>query len=168
MAAGKDISVPERSTTIRSSVGKTLLYLVISLVFVSIGLVMLGDPSQATTAWGCILFFGLGGLVFIWLLVRPQLLILDDEGFTLSGGMVRSPKMTLWRDVESFFVYRLPRGGKMVGYNFAPGRRKETALAKLARGLGADGALPKGWPMSAEKMAETLNERRMRALSAKT
>jgi hypothetical protein len=165
MATGQDISVPARSTIITSSRGKTLAYLAVSLIFVAMGAFMLGDPSQATMAWLCIVFFGLGVVAFIWLLIRPQTLTLDAEGFTLGGGMVRSPKTIPWRDVQGFFVYKLPKGGKMIGYNFAPGARKDTTIARLARGFGADGALPRAWPQSPEKMAETLNAYRARALA---
>ena len=165
MATAQDINVPARSTTITSSRGKTLLYLATSVVFVAMGVFMLGDPSHTTMAWLCILFFGLGVAAFVWLLIRPQTLTLDETGFTLGGGMVRSPLTIAWRDVQGFFVYKLPKGGKMIGYNFTPGARKDTAIAKLARGLGADGALPRAWPQSPEKMAETLNAYRARALA---
>ena len=165
MAVMRDIGVPARFTTIKGSFGKALLYLAISLVFVAMGAFLAGDPRQATMAWLCIVLFGLGAAVFVRLLFRPHILTLDDEGFTVSGGLIRAAKKTPWRDVEGFFVYRLPKAGKMVGYNLAPGIRNETALAKIGRSLGADRALPRGWAMSAEKVAETLNAYRARALA---
>ena len=167
MASWRDISVPERSTTITGSRGKTLLYLAISLGFVAIGTFLFRAPGQTTIAWLCTGFFALCAAMFAWLLVRPHTLTLDEGGFTLSGGMVREPKTTPWRDIEGFFVYRLPKGGKMIGYNFAPGVRKDTVMAKIVRGLAADGVLPKGWPQSPDEMAQTLNAYRARALSAK-
>jgi hypothetical protein len=60
---------------------------------------------------------------FIWLAIRPQRLLLDDDGFTVAGGFVRSPKKVLWRNVEKFFVYRLPKGGKLVAYTLLPQAR---------------------------------------------
>ena len=167
MASWRDISVPERFTTIKGSRGKTLLYLAFSLGFVAIGVFLFRDPGQTTIAWLCTGFFGLCSAMLAWLLVHPHTLTLDEGGFTLSGGLVRAPKTTPWRDVEGFFTYRLPKGGKMIGYNFAPGVRKDTVMAKIVRGLAADGALPKGWSESPDEMAQTLNAYRARALSAR-
>jgi len=130
--------------TIEVSRLKISLYLVMALVFVVGGAAMTQDPSASVMGWLCVLFFGLGGAVFIMLLIRPQALDLDADGFTLRGGFVRSPKKVLWRDVEGFFVYRLPKGGKMIGYNLRPAARKDTVLQKLSSSLGADGGHPQG------------------------
>jgi hypothetical protein len=150
--------------TITGSRAKTALYLLISIIFVAVGAMLLRGPSASAMAWLCVAFFGLGVLLFAWLLIRPQTLDLDSEGFTLGGGMVRSPKKVLWREVEGFHVYRLPRGGKMIGYSYAPGPKKESAAVAFARDLGAESALPRGWPQSPEKMVDLLNAYRLRAL----
>jgi hypothetical protein len=162
-----EISVPPRHTTIQGSRGKTLLYLAGSLAFTAIGVLMVADPHRGLKSWLCVTFFGLCTAVFAVLLVRPHKLILDDNGFTLDGGLRRSPRTTAWRDVETFFVYRLPKAGKMIGYTLMPAVRKNTMMANLARNFGGDGALPKGWSMSPEQMAETLNAHRARALAAR-
>ena len=143
---------------------KMTLYLAGSLAFVAIALFFLQHPSEmrhpnegAWKMWLCLVFFSPCALVFAWLLIRPPRLLLDRQGFTLVGGLIRSPKTIPWRDVEAFFVYRLPRGGKMIGYNYRPGVREVTALARVGRAFGADGALPKGWTLSPEKMVDELN-----------
>lgn len=158
---------PVEPRTIRGSRGKTSVYLLGSLSFVATGIWLLRQPqAEILWAWLCVAFFGLGALVFAWLLVRPQVLILDGGGFKLDGGLVRSPKQIPWQDVQGFFVYRLPvGGGKMVGYNFEPTAGKNSSLIRWNRRLGADGALPEGWPLSAEKMAEELNAYRLQALN---
>jgi hypothetical protein len=159
------IAATVRSLEIVGSRWKIALYLAVSLGFVAIGVLMLGDPEEA--AWKALLglgFFGLCALIFLWLLIRPQRLLLDGQGFTIGGGLVRSPKLVRWRDIEPFFVYRLPKGGKMVGYNYRPGARSDGMLAQISRRLGADGALPKGWPMSPEALVDDLNAFRARAL----
>lgn len=138
---------------------KTALYLAGCLVLAAGGL----GAKPGADAWKLHLavgFFGLCAVVFVWLLIRPQRLLLDPQGFTLSGGMVRAPHKVLWAEVDRFFVYRLPRGGKMVGYNFKPGVRKPSALRSITRGLGAEAALPKGWPQSPEQLAEELESYR--------
>lgn len=146
---------------------KIVLYLGVSLMFVATALFALRHPDE--DAWKmqlCLGFFGPGSVVFMWLLIRPQRLLLDRQGFTLVGGLIRTPKTVAWRDIEPFFVYRLPRGGKMIGYNYREGVREVSAMARLGRALGAEGALPKGWPMSPEKMVVELNGYRERALGA--
>jgi hypothetical protein len=113
-------------------------------------------------------FFGLCAVVFCWLLIRPQRLALDPEGFTVRGGFVRSPKRIPWRSIDPFFVYRLPRGGKMIAFNFRPGAKPHhTLLMKLNRRLGAEGSLPKLWPGSPDQLVEELNAYRERALEAR-
>lgn len=166
MAKPIDVGVNTRvgPRSIEASRLKLWLYLALSLIFVAGGVLMVQDPSTGLKGWLVLAFFGLGVAVFVVLLVRPQVLELDPKGFTLRGGFIRSPKTVLWRDVESIFVYKLPRGGKMIGYNLVPGIRKDTALARMARSFGADGALPKGWAGSPEKMAEDLNAYRLWAL----
>jgi hypothetical protein len=146
---------------------KIALYLGGSLAFVAIALFFLQHPDR--DAWKMQLglgFFGLCSVVFVGLLIRPQRLLLDRQGFTLVGGFIRSPKNIPWRDVDAFFVYRLPRGGKIIGYNYRPGVREVSALARVGRALGADGALPKGWALSPEKMVAELNAYREQALGA--
>ena len=160
-----EIGVPPRHTVIEGSRGKTLLCFVGSLAFTSVGFLTLSDPKTDVKAWFCILFFGLCTAVFAWLLARPHRLILDERGFTLDGGLRRSPKTTAWSDVEVFLVYRLPKAGKMIGYNFTPAVRKNTMMARMARKFSADGVLPKGWSMSPEEVVETLNAHRARASS---
>ena len=145
------------------SLGKTLAILLVCLAFVAIAIFAPDDHSQSKSwRFWCGSFFGLCGFVGVWTLARPRKLTLDSEGFTLSGGFLRSPKKTLWDVVEGFFVYRLPRGGKMIGFNYIPGRGPSTALVKLNGRLGAEGALPKLWPGPPEALAEELNSYRGR------
>jgi hypothetical protein len=159
------VKAPVGPRTIEASRLQISLYLLGSLVFVVIGLVVIQNPSPRIGAWFAVLFFGLCAAVFATLLLRPQVLILDAGGFTVGGGLIRSPRKVLWRDVEGFFVYRLPKGGKTIGYNLAPAARKDTPLTRIASSLGADGALPRGWPGSPEKMVEDLNAYRLWALN---
>lgn len=155
-----------RATEISTSRWKIALYLGGSLAFVAIALLLLQQPDRV--AWKLELglgFFGLCAVGFAWLLVCPQRLLLDDDGFTLMGGFARSPKKLHWRDIDAFFVYSLPRGGKMIGFNYKPGVRDVSPMVRLNRRFGADGALPKGWPQSPEEMVVELNNFRLRALA---
>jgi hypothetical protein len=144
-----------------SSRRKIIASLIGSLTFVAIAIFVPDSRSQSGLwRYWCGLFFGLCAVVFLWLLIRPQTLTLDTEGFTVAGGFVRSPRKTLWRETAGFFVYHLPRGGKMVGFNFAPGIRPTTALMKLNRRLEMDGAVPRLFSGSAESLAKELNSYR--------
>jgi hypothetical protein len=152
---------------IRASRGKTVLMLLASLVFVlgSAFMIYVSKDDDTTVLWLCIAFFGPCALVFAWLLVRPQMLVLNGQGFILGGGLVRSPKLVRWQDIEGFHVYDLPRAGEMIGYNFAPGVKKSSVMRSITKSLGAEAALPKGWPFSPEDMAVLLNEYRRRAMA---
>lgn len=143
---------------IAASRRKTIIYLAVSLAFVAIGLMVLqsSDGNDGKLRFALV-FFGVCAASFAWLLIRPQRLLLDEHGFTVLGGFVWSPKRVYWHDIDEFFVYRLPRGGKMIGYNFKRSAVRVTSAVYLARQFGADGALPKGWHQSPESMVEKLN-----------
>jgi hypothetical protein len=155
------------SKEITSYRGKTFLYLLLSLAFVAFAIFHLRTSDKDLfMSWLCLIFFGLGVLVFLWLLIRPQRLLLDPEGFTVAGGMVRTPRKIYWRDVSEFLVFPLPRGGTMVGFKFVPGAGKQSAIGSFARRFDVDGALPRSWPYSTNDMVDQLNDYRMRALNA--
>jgi hypothetical protein len=97
--------------------------------------------------------------------MRPRRLVLDDEGFTLTGGLVWSPQKLCWRDIDHFFGYRLAKGGKLIGFNFKPGLRGAGPRFRLNQVFGADGALPRGWTRSPERMVDELNAWRMQAMN---
>ena len=53
----------------------------------------------------------------------------------------------------------------MIAYSLIPEAQKHNFLSDLSRKLGADGALPKGWPESPDKFVDKLNAYRLRALA---
>jgi hypothetical protein len=143
--------------------------LAVGFGFVALSIFWLRHPSgegDVWKAWLGVIFFALCSAVLSWTLIRPMVLRLDADGFTLNGGLLRAPKRTLWRDTGEFFVYRLPRGGKMIGFNHVAGRAPASPLSQFNRTFGADGALPKSWPFSPEHMVAKLNEYRAWALAS--
>ena len=137
-----------------------------SSAFVAIAVLL---PRQAGESndwrWWCGAFFGLGVLLFSWLLIRPQRLTLDKEGFAVSGGLARWPKKIPWRSIEPFFLYQLPRGGKVIAFIFQAGADvHRTLLMKLNAKLGADGSLPRLWPGSPDDLVDELNAYRQGAI----
>ncbi|MGZ9410444.1 MAG: hypothetical protein ACXW3J_07440 [Methylocystis sp.] len=112
-------------------------------------------------------FFGLCVCVFLVLLARPQTLLLDSVGFTLDGGLIRTPQKTAWRDVERFFVYRQGfTSPSMIGFDYAADRVPKHWLLKFNRAIGADNALPGGWALPTREMVARLNAYRARVLAA--
>lgn len=151
---------------IKQSRLKTTTALLGSSAFVAIAVLI---PHQAGESnawrWWCGGFFGLCATVFCWLLIRPQQLKLDPRGFTVTGGLIYSPKKVSWNSIDPFFLYRLPRGGKAIAYNYREGaERPHTPGARLSRRFGADGSLPRLWPGSPDRMVEDLNSYREQAL----
>jgi hypothetical protein len=140
--------------------------LAVSVLFVAIA-VLLPPAQGAPEVWRFLAggFFGVCALVFAALIVRPQRIVVDSEGFALHGGLIVSSKKTLWRDTEPFFVCRLANNRKTIGFNYRSGARDRTALLRVNRKLGADGALPILQRGSAEELVEELNAYRQRALS---
>jgi hypothetical protein len=134
-----------------------LLLLLGSIVFVAGALVALPSKAGEFWPWLCIILFGFGAFAALVLLARPQRLSLDDEGFVVSGGFVRKAKKVLWKDVGPFFVYRLPRGGKMIGYNLKPSAPEKSLLTSINGVLGAQAALPRLWRGKPETMVAELN-----------
>jgi hypothetical protein len=149
--------------TIRESRLKVSGFLAGAIGLMAIGIWMVKWPDHASdVVWGWVdlVLCGAGALVFAWLLVKPQVLRLDEQGFTLDGGLLRRPRQVAWADVDRFFIYRGPRGVKIVGYNYRPGRAPQSALRKIASVLGAesDGDLPRNWTISPEALVALLND----------
>ena len=115
------------------------------------------------------IFFGTCSTVFVMMLVRPRRLSLDEDGFSVSGGLLRSPQKTSWRDISDFFVLSLRPGTSFVGYHFSSEFAEKHPTAKLARNVtGADGILHGPWPGSNGKLADKLNAYRQFALTSAT
>lgn len=124
-------------------------------------------PGDVVWGWACVAFFSLGVPTFAWLLVRPMRLTLDASGFVLAGGFRRLPKRFGWSDIDRFFVYRGPRGEKMIRFSYAPGYAPPGRVTWLARAIaGGEAGLPSGWTLSPEQLVDVLNDYRSRYGSA--
>jgi hypothetical protein len=156
------------SREIRTSPWKSASWLVISLAFVIVSILGLIFPTQESgLLWGPLAVFAAAAVVSCWLLARPLRLRLDAEGFTVSGGFQPQSRTVSWVDVGPFFIVGVGQGVRMVGYDLRPGARRAGGLSRLNRALGADEALPQGWTLSPDQLAEVLNTWRTRALAAR-
>jgi hypothetical protein len=152
---------PERYVTSARKVSFMLL----------LGCVFVAWPFFVTRAAGlfAIVFLAVPLLRLLWLLIRPYNLLLDGEGFTLSGGTCSKPQKTAWQDVERFFI----RGSGIPGPQFvawgcvagrSPKRWAFMSHFLAPDGELADGALPNLWTLSAPELEQRLNAYRARAL----
>ncbi|MFA6206272.1 MAG: hypothetical protein WC689_08675 [Methylocystis sp.] len=155
---------PERYVTSARKVSFMLL----------LGCVFVAGSFFVTRAAGlfAIVFLAVPLLRLLWLLLRPYNLLLDGEGFTLSGGTCLKPQKMAWRDVERFFIRGsvvLP-GPKSVAWGCVAGRSpKRWAFMSqffAPEGELADGALPDLWTLSAPELEQRLNAYRARAPAA--
>ena len=94
---------------------KLLLLLLTSAMFVAVGILMLRDPKTSVNpvnvfmAWAAIVFFGLGVVVFLIVLLgdvvlRRAVLEIDEQGWR-STQLVREQTVN-WPDIEHVAVYR--------------------------------------------------------------
>ena len=144
--------------------GKVLLMLAGALVFVAI-YTLLPDPNHQLPRSGG-WFFGLGAAVSLVLLLRPRKLTLNENGFSISGGLARKPKVIQWGDVTGFFPLSIRPGSSMVGFNYsANAKHKPRATWVSKRLAGADGGISGAWPCSTADLAKQLNAYRERALT---
>lgn len=138
--------------------------LVGALVFVAL-YALLPDPNHEMPSWGG-WFFGLCVAVFIVLLLRPRQLTLNEDGFSISGGLARKPTTIQWEDVTGFFPLSIRLGSSMIGFNYSPGAKDKPRGAWVSKRLaGADGGISGAWPCSNADLANQLNAYRHRALT---
>jgi hypothetical protein len=91
---------------------------------------------------------------------------LDQEGFSLSGGLLRAPTKVAWSDVTNFFVLQVRPGTSMIAFNYSTNASNKPRGSALSRRIsGADGALTGVWSGSNAAVVEKLNAYRQRALS---
>jgi hypothetical protein len=139
---------------LRASKLKNLLSALVSCVFIAGGvwLILGGDGI----GWFVAGFFGLCLIVFlVQMLPQSSYLRLDPEGFEIRT-LFQSSRYK-WDDVAVFGTKKI--GSKMVIFLFSP----EYENGKTARGIslavaGVEGALPDTYGMSAEELANLMNE----------
>ncbi|MDX8525660.1 STM3941 family protein [Mesorhizobium sp. MSK_1335] len=161
---------PVQPKTIRGSRVKSLFYLLGGIVLVWVGSHAVQDSASRSgliavklvvAGWAGIVFFGLSALGGALSFIRPRALILDRDGFAIGGGIIRSPLKIAWRDIQGFHVRKQNRY-KSIGFRF-----ELSAKTRLNRRPGIELSVSgAGWPLSTEKMVETLNAYRLQALNS--
>lgn len=145
---------------------KTALYLAFSVAAVCLALWLFKDDKDDAKLELAAAFFAICALAFVWLLIRPQRLVLESDGFSLAGGTLRKSHKVAWKDVGGFLVVPVRYRTTMVGYIFSPeaaSNRRGLALARRISGV--DGALHGLWPISNAQLVDELNAYRTRAIA---
>jgi hypothetical protein len=138
---------------------KSLTFLVVSVLFVVGGIWLREDGPVA--AWLTIVFFGLGAAVFgANLLPGSSYLKLTSEGF--EQRVLFRTHSEAWKNIQRFEAYRNPTSSsRLVGLFYEPdyaSTARGVAGRKISRSMvGVDGALPDTYGMSADELAELMN-----------
>jgi hypothetical protein len=112
--------------------------------------------------------------LLLWGVIRPPVIRIDSEGFTLDGGLRRKSSRIGWRDIEAFVMYAPYPGATMaalrrqvwVGYKMIP-RHPVTAMTPPIDCLisTVDGSLGGGWPIEPKALVEFMENCRRNALA---
>lgn len=146
--------------TFHASRSKSLLLLIGCIAFVAGGYVMRAD--HPFIAWACMIFFGLGIPVLLYMVLSPGsvYLRLDDEGFEM-GSFVKKTRIK-WTDVQRFELASI-RGAKMIAIVYAPHYEGHRIGRAVAGGLsGMEGAIANSYNAPLNEVLKTLNEWRTR------
>jgi len=160
--------------TLRPSRAKQAIMLIVSGLFVLGGIFTLdheAKTSDAWTAYGSIIFFGLCSLVSaIQLLPGSSFLKIRKEGFEFRA-LWRETSCS-WSDVEKFGVAEfttyhagIPQKHRMVGFRLSHSSHrpsKHLRLRRLSEALvGYEAALPDNYGMKHEELASLMNQKKM-------
>ncbi len=142
--------------------------MLVSAVFVTIGLRMVASPESIdrpavlTLFWGWfgVIFFGATGLVGLCSLLRPTQLILTRAGFQVHG--LRLKPLVPWNAVERFFISKV-KSTKFVSYTLKTSVNSpvQRAAALVTSSDRADGRIPPYLERGADEVGALLEEWRL-------
>lgn len=140
---------------LKTSPWRHLGLLVISLVFVAIGILMVRDGEGI--GWLVLGFFGLCALAFaVQMLPGASRLRLDRDGFTVTS-LFRSSTVH-WSEVSRFFVARI--GGRaMVCWEYNAAVPHAVRSRRVSRALaGVEAGLPDTYGLTPEALVKLLED----------
>jgi hypothetical protein len=142
--------------TLKPSRLRYVVLMLVSIVFVAVGALEISDGSSVM-GWITIGFFGAGVVVFaVTLIPGSAYLRLQPTGFTVCTFF--KPRFISWCEVDSFEVGRIGRR-KGVSFNFTELRKGHKALRGTSRIVtGYEGRIPDTYRLSAEELADLMNE----------
>jgi uncharacterized membrane protein YhaH (DUF805 family) len=134
---------------------------VVGAIFVAGGFVILATGKSTGTAILTIGFFGLIAVLGLVMLVSPARLEIGPSGITQKA-LWRTTALA-WGDVHYFRPVQV-MSSRTVGFDYVhgppPGRERVARMSMAASG--AQGALPAGWEVGPNRLADMLNQARNR------
>ena len=152
-------AIPDLPVTLHPNRARAALWLLLSLGFVAIGVLMVRDGKLAGYFVGGV--FALGVLVFaINLHPRASYLRLTEEGFTYCS-LFRAHGVR-WDAVAEFAVIVLPTATvskpRLVAWNFVPGYPRTGRARAISQALcGYEAALPDTYGLKHDELAGLMN-----------
>lgn len=139
-------------------------FFVASLVLAICGVAVWAVNPGSFWGWAGVLLIGLGAILFVIQLVRPDSLTLARDHFSYRS-LGRSVRYA-WSDVAGFGVLLLPRQGantRQVGIRFK--KHGGTLARQMVSGLTGrfDGALPESYGLPADDLVALMEEWRSAA-----
>jgi hypothetical protein len=134
---------------------KAALLLAGSICFVLLG--YWGRNESPIVGWACMLFFGLGIPVSLFMAFSNRIyLLLDSQGFEMA-----SPIKTVrigWQDVAGFDLVSVS-GAKMIAIHYREGYEKQRLLRGAARAVsGVEGAIGNSYAASLPEILRALRD----------
>lgn len=139
----------------RVSRWKAVVLLLGSLLLVAAGAWMV--PEQPVSGGLCVLFFGLGIPLSLWMLRSDSVYLrLDPEGFEM-GALWRRHR-TRWADVQEFRLAQI-RGHRLISVVYRPGYRQQRVGRALASALsgGMERAIGNHYDAPLDEILSALN-----------
>ena len=142
---------------------KAALLLLGSLAFVALGAWMRGQ--EPVIGWACIVFFGLGIPVALFMAFSKTIyLLLDAQGFEM-GSPVKTVRIA-WTDVDGFEMVSL-NGTKMIAIHYNERYEGQRSLRSAARAVsGLEGAIANSYTAPLPAVLQHLQDWRARFGSA--
>ena len=159
-------SLEQPPIVIRGSRGRALMVTLICAGFVAIGAAYVSGPKGFDPTMGfAMIFFGLGLLVGLCMLVAPARLEIGPGGIAESV-LWRTRRMS-WNEAYNFRPVAMGMSNKFIGFDYLVPPPKGGGLRQLNAALvGAQGALQAGWEIDSVAVANLLNQARERWLHA--
>ena len=159
-------SLEQPPIVVHGSRARALMVTLICAAFVAIGATFVLGPKGFEPAMGFVmLFFGLGLLVGLWMLVAPARLEIGPAGIA-QRVLWRTTRMS-WTDVYDFRPVAMGLTNRFIGFDYLVPPPRGGGLRQLNNALvGAQGALQADWEIKSEAVADLLNQARERWLHA--
>ena len=154
-----------KTLVLKGSRKKFGVMLLITLPLLAGGVFLVREEPSGFMGWAVVLFFGLCASIFVFQIIKPGTLVLNETGFEQT--MMGRKTSNRWDEVSEFGIYAIKSSfvtaSKFVCFDrYADEGKKMTELNRTL--VGATAQLADTFGMKAEALAELMNAFRNRAL----